>query len=117
MKRLATGLARGCYIWNRAGRKNGRELQTMVMAAQTLVATDVCPQAFDGGFVPLDLGLIFTNLHFGRTAAAVQYQPVAILLELPLIALDFALVCLQLNSAASLGWNQSRRTETNAQHR
>ena len=102
MKRLATGLARGCYIWNRAGRKNGRELQTVVMAAQTLVATDVRPQAFDGGFVPLDLDLIFTNLHFGRTAAAVQYQPVAILLELPLIALEFALVGLQLNSAASL---------------
>jgi hypothetical protein len=86
----------------------------MVMATQTLVATNVRPQASDGGFVTLDLGLIFVNLHFGCPSTAVQDQPVTILLHLPLIALEFALVSLQINSAASLGWKQSRRTETNA---
>lgn len=52
----------------------------MVVAAQALVAANVRPQASDGGFVALDLGLIFTNLQFGRPAAAVEHQPVAVLL-------------------------------------
>ena len=77
------------------------------MAAQTLVAMNVRPQASDGSLVALNLSLVFTNLYFGRPASAVQYKPVAVLLELPLIALEFALVGLQINSAASLCWKQS----------
>ena len=77
------------------------------MAAQTLVATDIRPQVSDGGLVTLDLGLIFANLQFGRPAAAVQYKPIAVLLQLPLVALEFALIGLQINSAASLCRKQS----------
>jgi len=77
------------------------------MAAQALVAMNVRPQASDGRLVALNLRLIFMDLDFRRAAAAVQYQTVAVLLELPLITLEFALVGLQINSAASLCWKQS----------
>ena len=46
---------------------------------------------------------ISADLRLGRMVAAVKDKPVAVLLQLPFIALQFPLVVVEINSAPRLG--------------
>lgn len=77
-------------------------LQGAATAAQATVAVDVSPEIPDGSPVAPDLRLIFANLPFWRVIPAIPNQPVSVLLKLPLITLQFALVGAEIDRAARL---------------
>jgi hypothetical protein len=78
------------------------------MAAQATVAVDICPEIPDGSPVVPNLRLIFANLPFGRMISAIKHQAVSVLLELPLITLQFVLIDTEIGRAARLRRQQRR---------
>jgi len=71
----------------------------MVVAA---FALNVRSQSTYGSFVAVDLGLVFPNLQAARVIVAIQNKLVPVLLQLPLISLQFALVGAKIHCASGL---------------
>lgn len=79
------------------------------MPAYVAVTANIGTQAFEGSLVAPDLHLILANLYFGCMVPAIKNKAVAVLLQLPFIALQFALVSAEINSAPHLGRSQGSR--------
>lgn len=78
------------------------ELQSAIVAAHVPVMMDIGAQVPDHIPVAPDLRLIFPNLPFRRVSPAIQHQPVPVLLELPLVTLQLALIGAEIDCAARL---------------
>lgn len=72
------------------------------MAAQATVVADISPEIPDGCFVAADLRLVFMNLPFRSVIAAIRHQTISVLLKLPLVTLQLALVSTEVDRAARL---------------
>lgn len=72
-------------------------------------ALNVRSQGPDGSFVAVDLSLVFTNLQAARVIAAIHEELVLVLLQLPLIPLQFALVRAKIHRAGGLAGKQGSR--------
>jgi hypothetical protein len=91
-------------------------LKSAVPLTSTVIAANACAQLLYGGFVAMDLGLVFTDLPARSVAPLVKHQAVPVLLQLPLVALQFALVCSEVDSGACLSRQKGSRTQAERQH-
>ncbi|HET9181495.1 MAG TPA: hypothetical protein VFP59_05130 [Candidatus Angelobacter sp.] len=69
--------------------EKGREgpLQGSIPAAQVAVTVNIGTQTFEGGLIAPDLSSIFPDLHSRCMVPSVEDKAVAVLLQLPLVAL------------------------------
>lgn len=76
-------------------------LQGTIVATQAAVV-DISPEIPEGSPVVPHLRLVFTNLPFRSVIAAIRYQAVFVLLNLPLITLQLTLIRTEIDRAARL---------------
>jgi hypothetical protein len=73
--------------------------------------TDICPQPADGSFIATDLDTVLADLPSAGATSAVKGQPVAVLLQLPLIPLQFALISAEIAYTSGLSRQQRREAQ------
>lgn len=78
------------------------ESQCVIVAPRTPVVPNVGAQTFDAGSIATDSRLIFPNLPPAGVMASIKFEPVPVLLELPLTALQLTLIRTQVNCATCL---------------